>query len=506
VTWEAAVVLPVVRLGLAVFPFGTLQKSLAWYARTFRGVAPASAPDPRESVARAVNGDGRRVPEATTRLAQALTAQTLLVRRGLPAELRIGVRQAGAGNAPRIEAHAWVECHGRVVVGDHAELAQYTRLSPATMSRINGLARLLGGDAGVWRDMGLGAKEFVELCAAEDLLGQVRERMAATEAVGQWPAGLRERLGRRAPPDTAVERARNGEVRRVLAALDAAGVQPLLLKGTALAYSVYPHPSHRPRGDTDLLIRRSDEDRVRSALSGLGYSAPLHSDGDLIFRQFHLVREDEQGILHTMDFHWQISSQAAFADVFSYDALMAASEALPDLGPSARAPGPAESLVLACIHPVMHHRNEERLLWVHDIHLLAGRLDAAGWRRAVDHAIEGRVAAVCLDALARAGRFFGTRVPDAALQRLAQAAGAGEASAEYLEPGRTWWRELRSNLRALPGWRSRLRLAREVAFPRPGYMLEAYGLRTGALGVLALPFLYLHRGLRGAWKVLRARK
>ncbi len=42
-------------------------------------------------------------------LARALLLERLLVRRGLPATLRIGVRRPGAG---RLGAHAWVECGG----------------------------------------------------------------------------------------------------------------------------------------------------------------------------------------------------------------------------------------------------------------------------------------------------------------------------------------------------------------------------------------------------------
>lgn|GEM_PF-731753 len=56
-------------------------------------------------------------------LTRAIALERMLVRRGLPATVQIGVRrEAGA-----LEAHAWVELHGRVL-GDHPE--HVARFSP----------------------------------------------------------------------------------------------------------------------------------------------------------------------------------------------------------------------------------------------------------------------------------------------------------------------------------------------------------------------------------------
>lgn len=80
-------------------------------------------------------------------LPQALACCVLLRRAGHPAELRIGVRRSpgsedgGRPPAPSLEAHAWVECRGRVVAGgepgDGSSAPRYTPL----------LARSPGGRA-----------------------------------------------------------------------------------------------------------------------------------------------------------------------------------------------------------------------------------------------------------------------------------------------------------------------------------------------------------------------
>ena len=67
----------------------------------------------------------RIVPRATC-LPQALAAEALLTRGGLPADLQIGVKKTSDG---KLLAHAWVESNGRIVVGNLPEgLAAYTRL------------------------------------------------------------------------------------------------------------------------------------------------------------------------------------------------------------------------------------------------------------------------------------------------------------------------------------------------------------------------------------------
>jgi hypothetical protein len=215
------------------------------------------------------------------------------------------------------------------------------------------------------------------------------------------------------------------------------------------------------------------------------------------------VRQDRFRVHHAFDFHWKISTQSVFADLLTYDELRAGAVPVPALGPHARAAGPLHALCLACIHPVMHHRNIERLLWIYDIHLLAGRLSDAELDRFADFARAKKIAAVSARSLALARTRFGTRIPSPVIDRLA-GAGWTEPSSAYLRSGRGWSDELASSIDGLPLWRDRLQLLREILLPGPRYILAAYGLRTTAAPLL--PLLYAHRLLRGTWKVLSGQK
>ena len=111
---DAAILIGTMKMGLWLLSFRKLQCLLARLA-----VLPSivrhkpAAPSPAE-ITRAVLTASRYVPGFHTCLTQALAVQFLLKREGYPAHLCIGVAKASPG---QLQAHAWVESDGVVVIG-----------------------------------------------------------------------------------------------------------------------------------------------------------------------------------------------------------------------------------------------------------------------------------------------------------------------------------------------------------------------------------------------------
>jgi len=376
-------------------------------------------------------------------------------------------------------------------------------LSTAASTVPHGLLQLLRNRPVSWPELGMTVSEFLSACDEHDLRGLIYAHLRRLPDRGGWPAALLDELTRTAREDTAREMLSREEIAGVIDALARGGVRAVVLKGTALAYTVYETPIARPRLDTDLIIDARDEAAARTALEARGYIAPPYC-ADL-FSQFEMMKTDELGGTHVVDVHWRISAQPVFAGVLTYEGLLARAVPAPALGASALTPCGVDALLLACIHPVMHHQNAARVLWVYDIHLLASRLSAHEFLQFARRATEQKTAAVCAHQLRLAEDWFGTAVPAGVCEDLLGAAG-DEPSAAYLASERTWRHEAISSVRALPRWRARARWLREVLLPGPAYMLGAYGLRDNALGPLLLPALYMHRNVRGAWKVLTGKK
>src|SRR5262249_35556323 len=88
---------------------------------------------------------------------------------------------------------------------------------------------------------------------------------------GAWPARLRPALDTGAGEYAALEYVQRLETRRLLAGLAGLGIRPILMKGAALAYTVYPEPALRPHADIDLLVAPADRERCTAGLAALGY-------------------------------------------------------------------------------------------------------------------------------------------------------------------------------------------------------------------------------------------
>ncbi|HKV99615.1 MAG TPA: lasso peptide biosynthesis B2 protein [Vicinamibacterales bacterium] len=491
---EAALVLAATRLGLSVARHVSVERRLARWAHCHP--VPQRDQDTVARVVRVVRGISRRLPGMTC-LVQALAAQAMLARRGVRARVHIGVRP-GSALAVRLDAHAWLTASdGRVLIGDVPDLDSYQPLESASARITRQLAALVRGERVAWAALDTEPDALVAFCEREDMTGLVHRAIARGPAA-DWPAACVDRLARRARLDAALELARGQEIRRVLDALGRAGVRALIFKGTALAYSRYAHPVLRPRSDTDLLISREQLDAARIALTALGYAAAETSGGDVLFRQLELHRADQHGVVHAFDVHWRISNQERFARMFDDDELWQRAEPVEALGPHARAAGAADALLISCVHPVMHHRNDDRLIWNYDTHVIASAMDASQWSSFVELAKAKAVAAVCVHGLELARAQFGTVVPASASAALENAARELEPAAAYLMPGRSWRDDVAANFRAMPDWRARLRLLREMALPSPTYMRRAYSLDRSTLGWILLPALYAHRGLKAA--------
>lgn len=119
-----------VRLGLRFLPFRTLQKWLTHFSQ-FSPKTPE-----RLSIGKivwAVDTGTRYMPGGVKCLARALVTLTMMKQQGHSGELRIGVAKGQSGE---LEAHAWIEHQGRVVIGYLSDLQRYVPMPSFEGSRL----------------------------------------------------------------------------------------------------------------------------------------------------------------------------------------------------------------------------------------------------------------------------------------------------------------------------------------------------------------------------------
>ena len=123
--------LGLVRLGLWLLPFqrlrglltriGNINSTIHKYNQTSIG-----------KIIWAVETSSRYMPGVKC-LARALTTQVLMNQHGYSSELRIGVAKGESGE---LEAHAWIESQGKVVIGYLADISRFVPMEAAGGGRL----------------------------------------------------------------------------------------------------------------------------------------------------------------------------------------------------------------------------------------------------------------------------------------------------------------------------------------------------------------------------------
>jgi hypothetical protein len=196
-----------------------------------------------------------------------------------------------------------------------------------------------------------------------------------------------------------------------IGALEAAGVETLVIKGASLAALSYGDVGVRPMDDVDVLVPVERTREAIAALTGAGWS-PGHDD-PLTWTEVHhsLGFAGSQG--GEVDLHWFALWQPA-----RDEQLWQASVPMELAGVATRAPCPADQLLLACVHgtpwsPLPPFR------WIADaaavIHSAGDELE---WDRLVAEAERRRLTVASGAALSYLREEFGLAVPEGVLGRL----------------------------------------------------------------------------------------
>jgi hypothetical protein len=119
--FKSAFLLLTFRAGLSLFSFKSMLSYLDGIKQRKKKLKDANNPS-EEKIVWVIDVVSRYVPY-TTCLSKALTAQVLLKRYGHFSNLHIGVVKNDKG---KLDAHAWVESQGKIIIGDLKDLSRYT--------------------------------------------------------------------------------------------------------------------------------------------------------------------------------------------------------------------------------------------------------------------------------------------------------------------------------------------------------------------------------------------
>ncbi len=284
------------------------------------------------------------------------------------------------------------------------------------------------------------------------------------------------------------------------------------LKGSLLATNYYDQPGLRPMNDLDLLVHPADEARMLGVLTGLGYRKAARG-----WKHIVLSRPDGAGPVvsyegehpnnpRSIELHVRVAEQFWGIRYELTSEIWAGSIPGMLLGAQAQVLQPA-----ALLHHLVVHASSDtiarrlRLLHLHDIALVAARVDHTGWSQIVRAAQARHEERLVYPALLLASRYYPIipadvvatlrpgvplallrHLDDSALDRLSFCNTAPTTPAEKLcwfRPGRERLGAIRHMLLPDPNemahWFPRMAqpILLPVAYARYGALLLRWGLR-----------------------------
>ena len=373
------------------------------------------------------------------------------------------------------------------------------------------ICSLLRGEAVGWQGVGVDG-EITDFLARADYHGVaplVDVCLRNPLLTNGWPDAIRSRCRQRAIFEAVRNLAQHGEIARLLKGFHEAQLRPLILKGTALAYNLYPSPALRPRSDIDLLVPACDKRRSEEVMRSMGYVLDGVPMGKHISHQSSWSHVDRLGTTHDVDLHWRANNSPVLAKLLDYRDMESRAVTVQALGPDAYTLCPVHALLFACIHRAGHlnapyyangvaHPAKDRLIWLYDIHLLASQLTSTELDEVAVLAVQKRMTAICREALALCIELLQLQLPEPVMAKLSPE-GPEEPSSRFFRGGPA--RQMIGDFFALDDVAARSGWLMELVFPSSQYVRAKYQGAT----LSWLPMLYLRRALGGIWKTLGSR-
>jgi Uncharacterised nucleotidyltransferase len=202
----------------------------------------------------------------------------------------------------------------------------------------------------------------------------------------------------------------------LLAALEAAGVPTMLLRGAAMAVAYHRDAGVRPMNDLDMLVRPGHVERGRRAAQAAGWW-PVAGSEPLERREAAATLRNNQG--RVVRLHWQPSRNMSLPEAAGEPIWQRTVEVT--LGHTAtRAPNPADHLVQACIDGARANSGST-LRWITDVTVVLDAVPDLDWDLVASEARRHHVSLLIAEALRYLAGALGARVPRDAIRVLAAA-------------------------------------------------------------------------------------
>ncbi len=308
--------------------------------------------------------------------------------------------------------------------------------------------------------------EIVRLAKLHGLLPHVHQNLRA----GGAPDAVRLQVAQLVLADAAENFKQTGNLLDAIDILRHRDIRALTLKGAYLALSLYGDLQSRTFSDIDLFIDRADVQAAHAALTARGYClvdpSVLPTSGE--FNRFLRCTQDKDYVFRSSDgaileLHWSLL-RSGLGRIVTFEEAWAARRTVSYKDTGIDGLDDAHQVVYLAAHGTLHRWC--RLEWLYSFSILASRMAAADWERALRLARERRLSSILALALHLAGALdfnIGDRavvgappVPDRLLQEAIDVLSRRDIREEY-HRGAAFYIEAKGDtLESIVNWSRRL--------------------------------------------------
>ncbi|WP_339726356.1 nucleotidyltransferase family protein [uncultured Paraglaciecola sp.] len=276
----------------------------------------------------------------------------------------------------------------------------------------------------------------------------------------------------------------------------------VVLKGFALAHSIYPTPESRTKSDIDIFIDTKYYEQAKQVFSQQGYKNPRGWEPTAISNEFSMSKRIGEGMHVLFDVHTKISNSKVIQNLITFEELSSSADtaSLPDINLI----NTPYALVHAIVH-MLHHRamgDKIKLIWYYDIYLLVERFTPVELKQTKQLIILKELVSVFSVGIdLTLGYFDSEKLRE--LQtwcKQPEIQAHSENKYNVLLSSMSGVNGMLITLNNTPGFRNKWRLIQEIALPPKAEIYNKYGTQTNQ----PLFWLYFRRIAGGIVKALRA--
>ncbi len=292
------------------------------------------------------------------------------------------------------------------------------------------------------------------------------------------------------------------ELRSLLVEFERAQISLVVLKGGALATTLYPEPALRPMSDLDILIPHVDYARANALLIERGYASPVEMGESFGAQLTNYRAYDRRGSSPAhLELHWHLFKSPYYCQRVPIEWFWDRTTEIAVHNQRVRVFERQAQFLHLAAHFALHHR-AERLIWSYDLALLLARERARiNWDDVLDAAERFGLIPPLQLAAARVSATWGVSMPPDVSARMTEFPSKWQDRAAFaMMTARRGEARFLLDAFSQPNGSLSARFWLYHLFPSREYMQERYCIRDERW----LPFFYVRRLFEGPWKFLRS--